>query len=137
MGYEVIKFNGILYAEIIRANLQVEKTTFFSQPTSSFQFGLLAHKAGYQELPHYHPSVKREITDLQQMFVVQRGIVAVDFYDNDGQKIVEVTLYPGDAILIVGGIHAIRVIEDTQCITVKQGPFLGVENDKVIVEVKK
>jgi hypothetical protein len=25
----------------------------------------------------------------------------------------------------------LRVIEDAQCVSVKQGPFLGVENDKV------
>jgi hypothetical protein len=34
------------------------------------------------------------------------------------------------------GIHAIKVLEDMQCISVKQGPFLGPVFDKVIVKIK-
>jgi hypothetical protein len=71
MSYEVIEFNGVRYAEIIWADTAVPKTRFFSPPDSSFQFGLLAHEAGFVEAPHYHHHVKREISDLQQMFVVQ------------------------------------------------------------------
>ncbi len=41
MGLEVITHGGIRYAEIIRADVKVEKTTFFSPAESSFQFGLL------------------------------------------------------------------------------------------------
>ena len=134
---EHITHKGIKYAEIIWSGISVEHTTFFSPGESSFQFGLLAHKAGFIEAPHYHKPVKREISDLQQMFVVQRGIVAVELYSEDGDMIKEVVLKTGDAIVLIHGVHAIRVIEDMQCISVKQGPFLGDENDKVFVNFKK
>jgi len=137
MGIEIIEHNGIKYAEIIWADTCVDHTTFFSPPESSFQFGLLAHKAGFVEPPHYHKPVTRQINDLQQVFVVQRGVVAVQLYSDDGSLLREVTLHAGDAIALIHGVHAIRVIEDMQCISVKQGPFLGTENDKIIVEVKK
>ena len=71
------------------------------------------------------------------MFVVQKGKVAVLLYDDNMFLIREVVLCVGDAIVLVHGIHAIRVIEDLQCIRVKQGPFMGTENDKIIVEVKE
>ena len=80
--------------------------------------------------------MKREINDLQQMFVVQRGVVAVDFYSPEGEKFREVVLRVGDAINLVHGVHAVRVIEDMQCVSVKQGPFLGDRLDKVNVNVK-
>jgi hypothetical protein len=133
---EVIDHNGTRYAEVIRADARVAKTTFFSPAESSFQFGLLAHEAGFVEAPHYHQPFSRTIDDLQQMFVVQRGIVAVELYSDDGQKLQEVILRTGDAIVLIHGVHGIRVIEDMQCISVKQGPFLGPDYDKVIVEVK-
>lgn len=136
MSIEIIKFNSVLYAEIIWANITVSQTTFFSDPESSFQFGLLAHEAGFVEAPHYHKPVSRTISDLQQMFVVQKGIVAVELYSDDMELIREIILKQGDAIVLVHGTHAIRVLEDMQCLSVKQGPFLGVENDKIIVEVK-
>lgn len=130
---EIIEYNGTKYAEIIWADIRVEKTTFFSPPESSFQFGLLAHEAGFIEPPHYHKPFKREIHDLQQMFVVQRGVVVVELYSDEGELLREVTLRQGDGIVLIHGVHAIRVVEDMQCISVKQGPFLGDENDKVFV----
>lgn len=134
---ETIEHNGTRFAEIIWASERVEKTTFFSPPDSSFQFGLLAHDAGFFEPPHYHRPFKREINDLQQMFVVQRGVVSVQLYADEGEMFREVTLKAGDAIVLIHGVHSLRVIEDMQCISIKQGPFLGTDYDKVNVEVKK
>ena len=48
----------------------------------------------------------------------------------------KIILNKGDAIVLKHGIHAIKVLEDMQCISVKQGPFLGQEFDKVIVKLK-
>ena len=134
---ETIKYNGIKYAEVIWANVTVKKTTFFSPADSSFQFGLLAHEAGFVEPPHYHHPVKRQIADLQQMFVVQKGVVVVELYGDDGTLLREITLKTGDAIVLIHGVHAIRVEEDMQCISVKQGPFYGDEKDKIFVNFKK
>lgn len=134
MSVEVVEQDGTKYAEILWANTTVEKTRFFSPPESSFQFGLLAHEAGYTEEPHYHKAVERTIDDLQQMFVVQRGVVDVLLYNDDRKLFREIRLNPGDAIVLIHGIHAIRVVEDFQAISVKQGPFLGDEVDKVAVQ---
>lgn len=137
MTVEVVEFNNIKYAEIIWAKERVEKTTFYSPGESSFQFGLLAHKAGFVEPPHYHKPVPRTINDLQQMFVVQRGVVVVALYSDEGELLREIEMGAGDAIVLIHGVHAIRVLEDMQCISVKQGPYLGEQEDKVFVEVKK
>ena len=137
MTIEVIEHNGVRYAEVIRAHETAKKTTFFSPAESSFQFGLLAHEAGYLEEPHYHREFSRTVTDLQQMFVVQKGVVGVRLYADDGSFLQEIVLRVGDAVVLIHGAHAIRVIEDMQCISVKQGPFLGVEYDKVVIKVKE
>jgi len=136
MSYEVIEMDGIRYAEIIWAGTEVAKTRFFSAPESSFQFGLLAHQSGYDEPPHYHREIERTVTDLQQMFVVQRGKVAVLLFAADGTLFREIVLGPGDAINLVHGAHAVRALEDMQCISVKQGPFQGDTMDKVEIKAK-
>jgi hypothetical protein len=137
MTAEVITYGGIKYAEVIWAGLNVGKTQFFSPPESSFQFGLLAHPAGFSEPAHYHKPFRREVTDLQQMFVMQRGRIVIELYSDDGKLLREIELGPGDAIVLIHGVHAVRVLEDFQAVSVKQGPFLGTENDKVNVNVKK
>ena len=78
MKLECVEYQGTRYAEVVRAGVRVDKTQFFSPPESSFQFGLLAHKAGFSEPPHYHKPFPREVSDLQQMFVMQRGRVVVE-----------------------------------------------------------
>jgi hypothetical protein len=134
VSVEAIEYGGVRYAEVIWSDTTVDHTTFISPSESSFQFGLLAHAAGYTETPHYHKAAHRVIEDLQQMFVVQRGAVAVRLFTDSGALLREVVLRPGDAIVLIHGVHAIRVIEDTQCLSVKQGPFLGDEQDKVNIE---
>jgi hypothetical protein len=136
MSIEVVEHDDVTYAEVIRADLRVEQTQFFSPPESSFQFGLLAHEAGYREPAHYHKSFERRIEDLQQMFVVQRGVVEVELYTDDGRLFRVITLRAGDAIVLIRGVHAIHVIEDFQALSVKQGPFFGDEVDKVEVVVE-
>ena len=136
-GIEHIDHEGVRYAEIIWRDATTTKTRFFSPPESSFQFGLLAHESGFHEAAHYHRAYRRTIDDLQQMFVMQRGVVVIELYDNNKMPIREVTLRTGDAIVLIHGIHALRVVEDFQAISVKHGPFLGAENDKINVEVKK
>jgi hypothetical protein len=137
MAVESVEYGGTRYAEIIWADTRVGTTTFFSPAESSFQFGLLAHEADFVEPPHFHRPFQRTIDDLQQMFVVQRGVVAVELFSDDGRPLREIVLRAGDAIVLIHGVHAIRVLEDMQCITVKQGPFLGPQNDKVFVEVRR
>lgn len=137
MTIEIVEYNGIKYAEIIWADTRVEKTTFFSPAESSFQFGLLAHSAGFVEPPHYHKPVSRNISDLQQMFVVQRGVVVVELYTDEGKHLREIEMRAGDAIVLIHGVHSIRVLEDMQCISVKQGPYLGEEQDKIFVDMQK
>lgn len=112
----------------------VDKTTFFSPPELSFPLGLLAQKAGFAEAPDYHRPVTRIIDDLQQMFAVQREVVAVQLHSDQGKMLREVVLHAGDGIVLIHGVHALRMIEDMQCISVKQGPFLVTEQDKVFVK---
>jgi hypothetical protein len=124
-------FGGVTYAEVVRAGATVSHSTFISAPDSSLQLGLLAHAAGFVEVPHVHKEIPRTIRDLQQFLVVQRGVIGIDFFDERGALLQAIELRPGDAILLMSGGHSLRVLEDAQCVSVKQGPFLGVENDKV------
>lgn len=134
--FEVIEHDGVRFAEVIWAGSETPKTQFCSPDSGSMQFGLLAHEKGFVEPAHYHKSIERRIHNLVQMFVVQKGKVAVDFFTAQGHKFREVVLGVGDAILLIDGAHSIRVLEDMQCVSVKQGPFLGAENDKVNIQVE-
>ena len=130
MDIEKIRFNSTDYAIILRKSLRVERSTFFTKDDNSMQIGVIKHEAGYVERPHIHrkPNI---YPDIQQVLYIQKGIVAIDFFDDKGIKVGEATLKEGDIILRMFGGHAIRVIEDLACFTVKQGPFAGDKEDKI------
>lgn len=135
MSLEKVVLEGVLHAEILRATAEVDSTTFFSEENAALQLGLMSHQAGFEEPAHFHPVISREDCATQQFFIVTRGIVSVLFYDQSGKLFEKKELTVGDSILLIQGIHSISVGADSRCVTVKQGPFLGPEKDKVLVKV--
>jgi len=132
---EVIEHAGVRYAEVLRAPVRASESAYFSPADAALQLGVIARPKGFCEPPHTHALRERVIRDVQQFFVVVRGRVAVDFFSTNGERVTEVELDPGDSILLVHGAHSLRVLEDAQCITVKQGPFLG--DDKVELKAQR
>ena len=134
MSTELIIRGTALLAEILRSGVEVESTTFFSNESAQLQIGVMSHKSGFIEPPHTHPVVERGKCPTQQFFIVTRGIVFVDFYTQSGERDFEVMLEVGDSILILDGIHSIRIIENSRCVTLKQGPFMGIDNDRILAQ---
>lgn len=133
MEFEKLEVQGNILAEVLWNSASVGSTKFYSQDNSELQLGLMSHKAGFIESAHYHPELDRARCATQQAFVVLQGRVLVDFFNPDGSVIKTYQLGFGDSILIKDGIHRIRVEEDSRCITIKQGPFLGPDVDKIEV----
>lgn len=128
---ERIEFGNELFAMVIRKGFEVEGTRFFTSGDNSFQLGILQHPRGYVEVPHIHKEQPKMVRDIQQMVYVEKGILAIDFFNNEGENVRGVELNPGDTILLISGAHSIRIVEDLRAITVKQGPYLGVAEDKI------
>ncbi len=134
MAFEVVERDGTRYADIIWADTEADISTFFSPAESSFQFGIMAHDSGFIEPAHSHHPQDRHIRDVQQAIVLQKGVLAVDFFEADGTCFKTVELHAGDAIVLVHGAHAVRVLETVRGISVKQGPFLGDRADKMFLQ---
>jgi hypothetical protein len=65
--------------------------------------------------------------------VIKKGKVRITFYDNNRDFIDTRILRTGDVILLASGGHGFEMLEQTEMIEVKQGPFAG-ENDKTRFE---
>ena len=132
MTFEILEFQGKRLAEVLFADISNESTQFYSRPDASLQLGMMSHPSGFVEKAHSHPEINRNPTPTQQAFVVISGEVDVDFFDNSGELIKTFSLEAGDSILIIDGIHRIRVIRSSRCVTIKQGPYIQ-ELDKLEV----
>ena len=130
---ENIIHNAIQLAIIIRANYKKEGIEFFTDDNSSQQLGYMNRPEGYVILPHRHNLVPREVKLTQEVLFIKSGKIRVDFFDNNQNYIQSSVLQTGDFILLADGGHGFKMLEPTEMIEVKQGPYCG-EEDKVRFE---
>lgn len=127
---EKIIRDSLLYAIILPAEFQQDGLHFLSDDNDPQQLGYMQHPKGKVLRPHIHNPVVREITYTFEVLFVKRGKVRVDFYDEDQTYRESRVLKTGDTILLGRGGHGFEMIEDTEIIEVKQGPYPG-DKDKI------
>ena len=131
-----IEHEGKVLAIVIPANYRAEGIQFFTPDNYSQQLAYIKHPAGKEIVPHLHNLVRREITQTQEVLFIRRGKVRVDFYNNQKEYLESTVLTSGDIILLASGGHGFEMLEETEMIEVKQGPYLG-DQDKVRFNGKK
>lgn len=116
-------------AVIIRHSFKKEGIEFFTPGTYSQQIGYMNRPVGYTIPPHVHNPVAREVHYTNEVLFIKSGRVRIDFY-SEGQEYLESTiLETGDVILLALGGHGFEMLEATEIIEVKQGPYAG-DQDK-------
>jgi mannose-6-phosphate isomerase-like protein (cupin superfamily) len=121
--------SGEELALILRRSFKREGIEFLTANDYSQQLGYMNRPAGYTIPPHVHNPVAREVRFTKEVLFVKSGRVRVDFY-SDAQAYIESTiLEAGDVILLAFGGHGFQMLEPTEMIEVKQGPYVG-EQDK-------
>ena len=116
-------------AIIIRRSFRAEGIEFFTPGSYSQQIGYMNRPAGYEIAPHVHNPVRREVDYTNEVLFVKSGSVRVDFYSEAQAYLRSIVLEAGDTILLVRGGHGFEMLEPTEMIEVKQGPYAG-EDDK-------
>jgi mannose-6-phosphate isomerase-like protein (cupin superfamily) len=130
---EYIKHNDVLLGIHISASYKAEGIQFFTDNTSSQQLGYMNRPQGYVIKPHRHNLVGREVHLTQEVLFIKSGKVRVDFYDNEQNYLESRILAQGDVILLADGGHGFEMLEPSEIIEVKQGPYVE-ERDKVRFE---
>jgi len=118
-----------LLSIIIRADFKKEGIHFFTPDQFSQQLGYMNRPKGYVIDPHVHNVVSREVKLMKEVLFIKSGKVRVDFYDDNQNYIKSRLLFKGDVILLASGGHGFEMLEPSEMIEVKQGPYAG-EQDK-------
>jgi len=126
---EQILHAGRLLALILRSNFRAEGIRFFTPDDFSQQLGYMNRPRGYVIPPHVHNPVRRSVHYTKEVLIIRSGRLRVDFYDDDQNYLESRILEAGDVILLAFGGHGFEMLEPTEMIEVKQGPYAG-EADK-------
>lgn len=133
MALEVLSEDGRTFAVILRSEYCKEGIHFFTPNDFSQQLGYMNRPEGYVIPPHVHNPVSREVQFTKEVLFIKSGKVRVDFYNDDQCYLESRVLGQGDVILLAFGGHGFEMIEPTEMIEVKQGPYAG-EADKTRFE---
>lgn len=118
-----------ILAIILRDNYQSEGIEFFTPDDFTQQLGYMNRPKDYEIQPHVHNPVVREVSFTKEVLIIKKGKVRVDFY-NDAQVYLESKiLKTGDIVLLAFGGHGFKMLEESEIVEVKQGPYAG-EADK-------
>jgi len=124
-----IKAGSQLLAIIVSRHFDKPGIHFFTPDDLSQQLAFMAHPAGRHIEPHVHNPVRREVHYTQEVLLVRKGRLRVDFYDERQKYLESRILEAGDVILLIEGGHGFEVLEDVEMFEVKQGPYVG-DQDK-------
>jgi mannose-6-phosphate isomerase-like protein (cupin superfamily) len=116
-------------ALIIRHSYHKDGIEFFTPNSYSQQIGYMNRPAGYIIPPHVHNPVVREVQYTKEVLFIKSGRLRVDFYTDAQEYLESIILQTGDVILLAYGGHGFEMLEPTEIIEVKQGPYAG-EADK-------
>jgi len=116
-------------AVIIRRSFHNDGIEFLTPNSYSQQLGYMNRPAGYVIQPHVHNPVPREVQYTEEVLFIRSGRVRVDFYSESQEYLQSTVLEAADVILLARGGHGFEMLEPTEMIEVKQGPYAG-EGDK-------
>jgi hypothetical protein len=125
-----IIYNNILLSVILRPWFKKDGIHFLTPDTFSQQLGYMKRPTGYVIAPHDHNPVPRTIEWTQEVLFIKSGKVRLDLYAPETREYLEShILRPGDVVLLAHGGHGFTMLEESEMIEVKQGPYTG-EADK-------
>lgn len=124
---ERITYNDKPLAYIIRASFLPDKTTFLTPPDYKQQVGYIVYPAGGEIKRHVHRPLERHLVGTSEVLVVKKGRCEIDIYNNDRELVATRELHEGDVMLMVGGGHGFRMLEETVLMEIKQGPYTGID----------
>jgi hypothetical protein len=127
---EYVKDGDTVLSIIIRAKYEKNGIKFFTPDDYSQQLAYMKREKDYIIAPHVHCEVKRSVQFTQEVLYIKSGKVKIDYYNDDQQYLESRTLNTGDVVLLAFGGHGFKMLEESEIIEIKQGPFTG-EGDKV------
>lgn len=126
--------NKKLIALVLRSKFSCSGIKFLTPNNFSQQLGYMKRPKNYQVKPHKHKRNKRSVNFTNEVLYVKKGKVLFNLFNKKDIFIKKIILNKGDFILIGECGHSLKMLENSELIEVKQGPYL--DDDKVMIKTK-
>tara|TARA_E500000081_G_C5814269_1_gene210580 strand:- start:93 stop:518 length:426 start_codon:yes stop_codon:yes gene_type:complete len=134
---ENITYNNQLYASYFNLENISDGLEFLTQDDSFIQVGTWNYKKGKILDAHFHNEFERKAYRTQEVVYVLKGAIECSIYTTKGKFIYSKTINENTLIIQYQGVHEYEILEDSQIIEIKNGPYFGPEKDRTRVSVRK
>ncbi len=124
---ERVTYNEQVLCILIRAGLLPTETTFLTPPEYKQQVGFVVYPKDGEIARHTHRALERHLSGTSEVLVVKKGHCFIDIFNDAHELVITRELRTGDVMLMVGGGHGFRMLEDTVFLEIKQGPYTGLD----------
>lgn len=128
---DVIEWGGRPLASIIRHDQAPGQTEFLTPPDLNQQVGFIVYPKGGVVKRHLHRLVERRLVGNSEVLLVRSGHCELEIYNGQHELVATRDLHAGDLVLLMGGGHGFRMLEDTVLLEVKLGPYVGPEEKEL------
>jgi hypothetical protein len=118
---------GLLLAIAISHEHQPPDTEFMTTSDLPMQLGFIKYLAEGTIQPHIHLPIERHLIGTGEVLVVRSGKMEALLFDGDRRLVKKKIMTEGDILVLIGGGHGFRMLEDTVLMEVKQGPYTGLQ----------
>ena len=115
--------NGNILCLIVKKHEMSEGKIFYTEDDQEFQFASFRLQKDEVIDRHYHFQNTREIKHTSEAIIVYEGKLQLDIYDLSKEFIQSEILVDGDVAILSSGGHALKLLEKSYFIEVKQGPY--------------
>lgn len=122
---EEIQAADRLLVLIVREQFHPKQTDFVTDDSLPMQVGFIVYPEGGEVGRHVHVPLERSLVGTSEVLIVRSGRCEMDVYDDARALVATRELTAGDVVVIFGGGHGFRMLEDTTFLEVKQGPYTG------------
>ena len=131
---EEIKFDGKLYGFIYTGEWP-KGSTWLSNNEDNIQVGLFHYDNGKHLPEHEHVIYNRVGTRTCETMYVIEGSLKLRIFNENRVQFYDRILKAGDIYISLFGGHSFDILEDgTRIFEAKNGPYFGVEKDKIFYE---
>ena len=119
----VLSADGDSLALIVKANYKSVGIEFLTPDSYGQQVAYMNRPKGEVIQAHIHEPITRTLTGTQEVLLIRKGRIRVDFYESNRAYVTSMILEAGDLMLLSTGGHGFEVLEDIDMIEIKQGPY--------------
>lgn len=134
MTKTTVKDGRVVLAFVLRKGSFSKGLNFYSDDLQPLQLATWKYEKGRVLKAHAHKKARRINFHVQELVFIKSGRLRADIYSEKYIKVRSVLLKAGDILVTLAGGHGYKVLEEgTEVLEVKNGPYIGLERDKLLI----